>query len=71
MAFFYVLNFLSCFVVPAVAGYSVPQPKMCVPGKVEKENHIRKVAKSEERKIKNKEKYVLSKRPPGRLKAVQ
>ena len=42
--------------------YSFPQPKMSVkclfitnlvPRKVEKENHIRKVQKSEERKVKN------------------
>ena len=44
------------------ATYSFPQPKMSVkcsfisnlvPGKVEKKNHIRKVQKSEQRKVKN------------------
>ena len=48
------------------AAYNFPQPKMSVkclfitnlvPGKVEKENHIRKVRKIEERKVKNIGKY--------------
>ena len=59
MTFFYVLNFSSHFLV---SPYSFPQPKLSVKcpfitnlvlSKVEKENHIRKVWKSEERKVKN------------------
>ena len=59
--FRYCRNFENLYCMQGIS-HSFPQPKMSlkcpfimnsVPGKVEKENHIRKVWKSEERKVKN------------------
>ena len=57
----YALNFSSHFLVPPTVFHNQKRTFKCpfisnlVPGQVEKENHIRKVTKSEERKVKNRE----------------